>query len=190
MITLLKKNREIFLDYQKKTNTNMLLCIFGLVPDKETIKELTGGRQKMIVYFPYERMSRCEVNIIANEDAPSYAIAGITMVADKMVYFTAERIRAGKKMIVEQKNYDHLYHNQPIKVFETEEDFVRFLCASEDGFCGKEVSPYVLYRMFNTHVVSALNDQQTQNNSPMKASIIEGILEINPASSLANQMVV
>jgi hypothetical protein len=37
-------------------------------------------------------------------------------------------------MIAKQKNYDHLYHNQEIKVFETEEDFGRYLCTSDDFF--------------------------------------------------------
>lgn len=183
----LKDKGESLLAYQKTTNRNMFLCAFGFEGKDELNKIGKLGFSKIIAYFPVEKMPMEEVHlIINNKDALSYSIAGITLIHDKMYYFATTRICLGQWFVPQQQQYDHLYYNAPISVFETEQHFVKFLCKSHD------FPNDGLYTLIKENVESALALAKDLPKSvdTMQCTITsEGILDISPAASLASQMV-
>lgn len=186
LIKLLKDMRAKMLDYQQKTNRNMFLCAFGLEFSQKELNEINGsGFKPMIAYFPAEKMAWYEINLIENNNFPNYSIAGVTLVESKMLYFATTRINAGKKMIAKQKNWDHLYQNQKINVFETEELFVRFLYKSDD------FENDYLYESMESNIKNSLDKYPSKSVNDMQYTLTaEGILQIEPTASLASQMVV
>ncbi|MCX6825028.1 MAG: hypothetical protein NTY80_02275 [candidate division SR1 bacterium] len=189
IINLLKENRTNFFEYQFKFNRNMTLCLLGTTLDKETIKSLRAGWQEAVAYFPHEKMSFCERNVIENENTPSYSMAGVTFLGGKIMYFAASRINIGKKMTAKQRNSDHRYFNQKINVFETEEQFVAHVCSSED-FVGEEMPIDTICRIFRENIEKSLSHHPHEKGADVKDfSISDGVLTINPIASLRDQIV-
>ncbi|MFA7298759.1 MAG: hypothetical protein WC010_03900 [Candidatus Absconditabacterales bacterium] len=188
IIKLLKSNREYFLNYQEKINRNILLCMFGLILDEDVSQSQDEEFQNMIAYFSLEKMHFLEIGMIKKENFPTYSIAGITFVDNKMLYFATVRINANKKMTTKQKNYDDMYCNKKINVFENEEDFVRFICTSND-FCDEEIMISDLYELIQYNIDKSSLHYPKRNNTKMESTISDGILNINPVSSLVSQMI-
>lgn len=184
LITLLKEKETELLNYVANTNRNIILLYLGS-EEQRVPKPQQNGWQSKTSYFDYYNMAVDEIQTIQKIQYGSYAAIGVTYIGEKMYYFFAVR-RRYHWMTPEMQNADHVYFNDPIKLFEKVEEMLEYTSInawwSIKAFGAAELRDYIKFGL------------KALDKVPTKAPIIKGEvtnneLHINSLHTLATNMV-
>lgn len=186
IIELLNKKQAELNNYVSQTNTNVALLYMGCSDEKKIPAVQVGGWQPKEPYFDYYNMAVGEIDTLERLKYASHAVVGVTYIQEVMYYFIAIR-RKYNWMIPEMQNADHLYYNDPIKLFTQAKEIVAYMM-SDTWWSAKVFGEAELRDYINFAINQTMKTMPTKAPA-IKAEIKNGVLSINSLHTLATNMV-